>query len=119
MALLALCLAGCANTAITNLTPTQVPRNDAGIYTVEVELASQQQTLRHETINPTVVIGTQTYPMRRTLKTDYRWEGTIPVPKGQDVVNYHFKFDYNYNRFGAAGRDSKLSPLYELKIVNH
>lgn len=118
VALLALCLAGCANTAITNLTPTQQPRNDAGIYPVEVELTSQQQTLRHETITPTIVIGTQVYPMRRTLKTDYRWEGTIPVAKGQEGVNYHFKFDYNFNRFGAAGRDSKLSPQYELKIVN-
>ena len=54
VALLALCLAGCANTAITNLTPTQQPRNDAGIYPVEVELTSQQQTLRHETITPTI-----------------------------------------------------------------
>lgn len=108
---------GCANTTITNLTPSQYVRNETGVYTVEVELQTHQQSLQHHTITPTVVVGLDTYPMRRTLKTENRWEGTIPVAKTNDVVGYHYKFDYDYTRFGKPGRDSKLSPGYELKIV--
>lgn len=117
VALMGLLVSGCANTTITNLTPSQYVRNETGVYTVEVELTSKQQSLQHHTISPTVVIGLDAYPMRRTLKTENRWEGTIPVAKGKDFVSYHFKFDYDYSRFGQPGRDSKLSPGYELKIV--
>jgi hypothetical protein len=117
VALLGLLLAGCTSTAITNLTPARYARNENGVYTVEVELDSRQQTLRHHTITPTVVVGQNTYPMRPTLRTENRWEGTIPVPKDKNRVGYHFKFDFDYNRFGAAGRDSALSPEYELEIT--
>ena len=115
---LCLLLAGCANTKITNLTPSQQARNTTGIYPVEVELVTQQQSLRHETVTPIIVVGSQSYPMRRTHKVDHRWEGTIPVGRDQNVISYHFKFDYDYARFGPAGRDSKLSPNYELKLVS-
>jgi hypothetical protein len=117
VALIGILVSGCANTTITNLTPSQYVRNETGVYTVEVELTTKQQSLQHHTITPTVVIGLDSYPMRRTLKTENRWEGTIPVAKGKDLVSYHFKFDYDYSRFGQPGRDSKLSPGYELKIV--
>ncbi|MBM3844682.1 MAG: hypothetical protein FJ405_00150 [Verrucomicrobia bacterium] len=116
LAAAALVFAGCSNTRITNLTPSQQPRNDTGIYPVEVELTSNQQSMQHHTINPTVVVGDKTYPMRRTLKTQYRWEAAIPVARTQNEVTYHFKFDYSYNRFGAPGRDSKLSSPYQLRI---
>ena len=117
-AVVGLVLVGCTSTSITNLTPTQYSRNDTGIYPVEVELTSQQQTLLHQSISPTVIVGGNSYPMRRTLKTNYRWEGAIPISRNQTGVTYHFKFDYSYNRFGTPGRDSKLSPSYELQINN-
>ena len=116
--LLGLLVVGCANTAITNLTPSHYPRNDAGVYTVEVELDTHQQTVQHHSLTPSVVVGMNSYPMRRTLKTENRWEGSVPVARGQENVQYHFKFDFDYNRFGTPGRDSKLSPQYELQITN-
>ncbi|HAM72528.1 MAG TPA: hypothetical protein DCM86_12875 [Verrucomicrobiales bacterium] len=116
VALVSLLLVACAGTSITNLTPARYPRNETGVYTVEVQLDTHQQTMRYHTVSPSVVVGLNTYPMRPTLKTENRWEGTIPVPKEKDRVSYHFKFDYDYNRFGAAGRDSALSPEYDLQI---
>lgn len=116
LALIGWLVTGCGSTQITNLTPTHYPRNDTGVYTVEVELKTGQQTLRYDSVTPSVVVGTDVYPMRPTLKTDNRWEGTIMVPKHKEIVSYHFKFDYDYNRFGQPGRDSKLSPEYELKV---
>ena len=117
VALLSLVVVGCAGTAITNLTPARYPRHENGVYTVEVELSTHQQTMRYHTVTPTVVVGLNTYPMRPTLRTENRWEGTIPVTKGTDRVSYHFKFDYDYSRFGAPGRDSALSPEYDLQIA--
>jgi len=45
-----------------------------------------------------------------------RWETYIPVPVNEDVVTYHFKVNYLYNRFGKPGEGSLRSPPYKLKI---
>ncbi len=115
--LLGFMAAGCATNTITNLTPTQYPRNNTGVYRVEVQLDTLQQSMRQESISPSVIVGSEVFPMRPTLKMFNRWEGTITVPKDKSVVGYHFKFDYDYNRFGKTGRDSQLSSSYELKIA--
>src|SRR4051812_10799856 len=45
LCLLSALLAGCADVTLTNLTPTQQPRNANGQYLVEMKLDSTQQTL--------------------------------------------------------------------------
>ena len=118
--LLFVCLAilalGCASTNVTNLTPTKVKRTPNNLYHVEYQWNSNQQTLRPDTITPTVVVGMESYPMRKVPKMQNRWEAFIPVPPDKNSVNYHFKIDYDYNRFGKTGKDSKLSPEYKLVI---
>jgi hypothetical protein len=116
--LLAVLAAGCSTTSITNLTPQFQNRNPTGLYPVEAALASDQQTMRWETIQPSVVIDNQSYPMRATPLMKNRWETLIPVPATKDVVYYRFKFDYNYNSFGAPQSDSKLSSEYRLQITS-
>ncbi len=113
--LLPLLLAGCSS--ITNLTPLQQTRNATGLYPVEVAFASRQQSLRWETIQPYVVVGTEMYPMRPTALMRNRWETLVPVPAGKNSVEYHFKFDYEYNDMGPRGRDSKMSGIYKLTIL--
>jgi hypothetical protein len=118
--LLGLLMAGCATTThITNLTPQQEFRNDSGLYSVEAALASRQQTLRWQSIRPTVMVDKEFYPMRPTPLMTNRWETLIQVPKGQNVVSYRFKFDFDYNTFASPGRsDSKLSPVYRMQILD-
>ena len=111
-------LAGCASVEITNLTATQQPRNDTGQYLVEVKLDTTQQTLRPESIAPNVVVGFDSYPMKPQLKMGNRWEALIPIPRGTTVINYHFKFDYAYNKFGKPGQDSLRSSQYKLAILD-
>ena len=111
-----LLLSGCTAT-FTNLTPRQQARTTNNVYRVEVALASRQQTLRWDSIQPKVIVGDNTYPMQATPLMTNRFEGLIPVAPGTDSVHYHYRFDFNYNAFGGPRPDSTVSPDYKLKIV--
>jgi hypothetical protein len=113
---LPLLLAGCA-TELTNLTPLQQVRNANNLYPVETALATRQQTLRWESINPQIIIGANSYPMRPTLLMTNRWEGLVPVPPGSSSVTYRYKFDFEYNAMGKPKSGSRISPEYTLRIV--
>ena len=108
---------GCANSIITNLTPTQLPRNTNGAYLVEMALDTSDATLRPKTVTPAVVVGFDSYPMRRTLRMNNRWETLVPVPAGKDSIDYHFKVEYEYDRFGKPGKGSLRSTEYKLTIT--
>ena len=111
-------LTGCATT-FTNLTPQQQSRNANNLYPVEVAFNSRQTSLRWETIQPFVNVGTEFYPMRPTLLMSNRWEGLVPVPAGANKVEYRYKFDFKYNVFGKPPQnDSALSPTYTLRILS-
>jgi hypothetical protein len=76
-----LLLTGCTS-VLTNLTPQTQVRNTNNLYTVEVSMASRQQTLRWDSIKPQILVGTEVYQMRPTLLMTNRWEGLIPVSPG-------------------------------------
>ena len=116
LVLLPVLFAGCSS--ITNLTPQQQTRNATGLYPVEVALASRQQTLVWDTIQPYVVVGVDFYPMRPTALMKNRWETLLPVAAATNAVHYKFKFDYKYNSIGPRREDSKLSPEFRLQIVD-
>jgi len=113
--LLPLLLAGCATT-FTSLTPELQERNAANQYPVEVALDCSQQSLRWESIRPSIIVGTESFPMQPTPLMTNRWEGYLPVPPGVEVVRYHYKFDFNYNSFGKPKADSAVSPEYTLRV---
>ena len=111
-------LVGCTTSTITNLTPRQLPRASTGLYPVEAMFQSNQRTLDHSSMKPLVIFNNQAYPMSKTKLVEGRWETLVPIPRGTQVINYHFKFDYNYNAIMMRNADSKLSPPYQLKIVD-
>ena len=112
-----LLLAGCAAT-FTNLTPQHQTRTTNNVYTVEVALTSRQQTLRWDSIEPKIMVGTKFYPMRPTSLMTNRWEGLLPVPAGENLVHYRYKFDFKYNAMGPPQSDSAVSPQYTLRILD-
>jgi hypothetical protein len=112
-----LLLCGCSTT-FTNLTPQQQARTSTGLYPVEVAFNTHQQSLRWETIQPYVNVGTEFYPMRQTLKMSNRWEGLVPIPKDKSAIQYRYKFDFRYNAMGKPPQDDSItSPMYTLKVV--
>ena len=114
--LLPLLVAGCSS-VITNLTPTTYPRDASGFYRVEAEWKSKRESIRNNSFNPSVVVATQTYLMRPVPLVKDRWEGFVPVPPNEDILYYHFKFDFQVNSFSQPHPDSLLSSDYPLKIV--
>jgi hypothetical protein len=115
---LPLLLVGCSTPFhATNLSSLQQVRNTNNLYTVEVAVASRQQTLRWETIRPQIVVGNDYYPMRQVPLMTNRWEGLLPVPAGTGMVNYRYKFDFKYNAMGPPRTDSFRSTEYTLKVV--
>jgi uncharacterized protein YceK len=115
---LALLVTGCSTTRITNLTTTRQPRSTTGMYPVEFQWDTSQQSVIDATIKPFVIVGSDSYPMRPSLGIDSRWETVIPVPASQQSVNYYFKVDYIYREFGGPARSSKLSSEYRLLIID-
>jgi hypothetical protein len=115
--LLPLLLTGCAAT-FSNLTPQQQPRNPNSLYRLEVAFTTRQHTLRWETIQPKVVVGMDSFPMRPTPLMTNRWETLLPIPPGTNLVHYRYKFDFDYNALGRPKADSAFSPPYTLRIVD-
>lgn len=115
-----LLLAGCATTAtFTRMTPSEQLRNAENLYPVEIAFTSPQQSLRWDTLKPSVLVDGQVLPLRPVAVVKNRWEGLIPVPATKNSVTYRFKFDYLYNSFGADPQpDSAWSPSYTLKIID-
>jgi len=116
--LCALLLAGCGTTAITNLTPSRLPRKDNGQYAFAVEWNSRQQSLIKDSIKAYVIVGLDQFPMQRTPMLTNRWETLVPVATDQEIVTYRYKFDYEYQGFPNRELDSKLSRYYRLFILN-
>ncbi|MED5381894.1 MAG: hypothetical protein VYC47_04920 [Verrucomicrobiota bacterium] len=110
-------MAGCTTSTITNLTPRELPWSQSGLYPVEAMYHSNQRALDAASVKPIVIFNNQAFPMRQTQLTEGRWETLVPIPDGTRVVNYHFKFDYEYSAVLMRGADSKLSPPYQLRIV--
>ena len=116
--LVVILLAGCATNTITNLTPRELPWSQTGLYPVEAMYKSNLRTLDPASIKPIVIFNNQAFPMRQTQLTEGRWETLVPIPDGTRVINYHFKFDYEYSAVMMRGAYSKLSPPYQLRIVD-
>ena len=117
----ALLLVGCSSMhTFTRMTPGMQPKNENNLYPVEVAFTSQQQSLRWDSIHAYAITPNgQSFPLRPVPIVKNRWEGLLQVPPGQNVVKYRFKFEYLYNAFGKdPQRDSTLSPVYTLKIVD-
>jgi len=104
------------DTSVTNLTPTRAKRTPNNLYLIEYEWRSNQQALRADSITPYVVVGPDSYPMRRVARMKNRWEAYIPVPKNENSVMYHIKVDYEYNDFGKRGKGSIKTEEYKLNI---
>ena len=68
-------------------------------------------------MTPKVVIGTNEFTMRQTQLLTNRWEALVPVPKDEKYLNYHYKFDFKFTTVPAKLNDSKISPPFQLKIV--
>jgi hypothetical protein len=118
LALFCLVFSGCTSTTLTNLTPRQQVRNPNGQYPMEVMWTSQQATIVTNTIKGYVVVGTDMYPMQRSPMLPNRWETFLPVPPDKDLINYFYKFEYEFVRIPSRQPGSLRSEPYQLQITD-
>jgi hypothetical protein len=108
-------LTGC--TSIINLAPSHYPRDPSGYYRVEAQWTTHRTVVRPDSFKPLVVInGANTYPMQPVPLVSQRWQAFIPVPPDQDMVLYHYKFDFLDDTFDGPRPNSLMSRDYELHI---
>ena len=117
LGLAALWLAGCSTT-ITNITPSHVQRNANNLYPFEVALETSQAAIRENSIKAFVVIADDLYPMHSVQLLKNRWETLVPIPASTNYVYYRYKSDYTYDRIPSPANSSRLSPTYQLEIVD-
>ncbi len=115
---LPLLLAGCSTPMIvTNISTLTPLRSTNNLYTVEIAVASNQQTLRWDSIHPQIVVGSRSYPMLPTQRMGDRWEGQVPVPPGTSSLHYHYRIDFKYNSWGPPKDDSVTTQDYTLRVL--
>ena len=103
---------------MTNLTPSQMPRNTSGLYPFEVAWDTTQQSIQEDTLRAFVLVGNESFPMQRTPKLNNRWEANVPVPADKSELNYRFKFEYQYLSIPQRRGNSRTTPQYQLRILN-
>ena len=111
-------LTGCTGT-LTNLSANYQIRRADGLYPVAVMFDTRQQSLRWETLKPSVVSGREVYPMRPMPLMSNRWETLLPVPAGVNEIKYRYKIDWQYNAIPDPRTDSMLSKPQTLRILDH
>lgn len=110
-------LAGCSS--VSNLTPSKLPRTNAGLYRVETKFATNKRAIVEDTIQAYVVSGTERTPLTHTDLVKDRWEGDLNVASSQAKTHFHFEFDYKVNLVpGKLSPGQYVSPEYGLDIVD-
>jgi hypothetical protein len=111
-----LLLAGCTHTTLTNLTLGTVPRNASGFYPVEIIWENNENTLRPDSIQPVVIVGTNLYRMKRTPLVTNRWQTLVPIGAKAGVLRYRVKVNWMYNAVPVPAANSQLSQEFMLRI---
>ena len=114
--LTALLLGGCARATLTNLTVNSQPRDANGLYRVEIIWENNANGVRHETVQPVVLVGTNAFPMQRTALVSNRWETLLPVAADASVVAYRIRVDWKFNAIPVPEANSKMSGAFQLSI---
>lgn len=93
LALAALC--GCANVALTNLTPSSLPENPSGIYTFTLRVAPKTASVIPDSIAPRIVVGGESHDMRRSQVSTEIFEYDYRLPPYQNDIGYYYLVSYN------------------------
>ena len=111
-----LLLGGCARATLTNLTVNSQPRDANGLYRVEIIWEDTANSVRHETVQPVVLVGTNAFPMQRTALVSNRWETLLPVADDAQGVTYRIRVDWKFNAIPVPEANSKMSKSFQLQI---
>ncbi|MSR67140.1 MAG: hypothetical protein EXS24_07195 [Pedosphaera sp.] len=107
---------GCVTHNFSNLTLREHPRVATGLYPVELIWETNEQAVRLESIKPLIIIGTNVFPMQKTLLLKNRWEALVPADKTVTNLYYRIRVDWQFNTIPFPEKNSQMSPQYQLRI---
>src|ERR1022692_3424768 len=100
-------LSGCANLALTNLTPSSLPENPSGIYTFTLRVTPKASSVVADSITPHIVVGAESHDMKRRDVSTEIFEYDYRLPPYQNDIGYYYLVDYHtQGGFGNASHQS-------------
>ncbi|MCC5789768.1 MAG: cell surface protein [Opitutales bacterium] len=112
-------LSGCDDVVLNDLTPSAMPENPSGIYTITLEVDRANSSVHRDSIEPSIVIDGQIYPMERSRLGSDIWEFDYRLPQGRRDASYYFQAEYVLEpRKGFPRTKETASSVKSLRIVS-
>jgi hypothetical protein len=115
---LLLIFAGCRTMSVENLTPTAMPMNPSGIYTLSVKAVPLSDAVERDSVTAKVVVGGETHPMTVNPVAANVFDFDYRLPEGVDTARYYFLINYRFFRPGNQPGDLReySSALQEFRL---
>lgn len=111
-----LLLSGC-DMKLTNLTPPSVQENPSQIYTLALRVTPSSGAIIKDTVMPSVVIGGQNYPMRKSALENDIYEFDYQLPAGTDEMSYYFLVQYKIDANNIPRERETYTDVLRTKIA--
>ncbi|BET67035.1 hypothetical protein ASA1KI_19530 [Opitutales bacterium ASA1] len=117
VALLAFLLTGC-DVKIVNRTPATFSENPSQVYTITAEVRVRGGVVRKDTVQPSIVIDGQVYPMKKSPLGDNLYEYDYRLPSGRSEGAYYILASYETESSGRVNQREAFTPLHRFSVVN-
>ncbi|MGH8020890.1 MAG: IPT/TIG domain-containing protein [Opitutaceae bacterium] len=113
----ALLLAGC-DVKIINRTPATFSENPSQVYTITAEVRVRGGVVREESVQPSIVIDGQVFPMEKSPLGENIYEYEYHLPSGRSEGAYYLLVSYETESSGRVNRRDAFTELERFTVVN-
>ncbi|RME67067.1 MAG: cell surface protein [Verrucomicrobia bacterium] len=117
LAAAALFLTGC-DVKIINRTPATFSENPSQVYTFTAEVKPRGGVVNRDSIQPSIVIDGQVFPMKPSPAGGDLWEFDYHLPPGRTEGAYYFIATYQTTSDGRTNNREAYTELYRFSVVN-
>jgi hypothetical protein len=111
-------VAGCANVALTNLTPSSLPENPSGIYTFTLRVAPKSASVIPDSVTPHIVVGEESHDMKRSDVSTEIYEFDYKLPPYRSDIGYYYLVNYNMGGTLNTSAQEAYTPVQHTAIVS-
>lgn len=112
-------ISGCG-TKVTNLTPTTLPTNPSGIYTLSAKADIKEPAIDKSTVRAFIAIDGEKHEMTPAEIGSFYFDYDYQVPAGRDEAKFFYIVDYKLNNKPLEQQEPKeiTTSVYRLKLIN-
>ncbi len=112
-----LLFSGCA-ISMKDLTPSEIPANPSGIYTITLNSKIIGENIDDDSVTTEIVIDGETHPMTPSPTDDQMFFFEYEMPEGRAGARYYYIVSYKIHGVRMEEPKSKVSPLHEFQLTN-